>query len=469
MSASGRILVIGGGASGTLLAAHLLGLPGSRLRVTLVERRHEIGRGVAYSTDDSDHILNTRAASMSAFPADPEHFWRWLVENGYASDPNRSCADPFCFVPRQLYGRYLEGLLAPYRTGTGDGRLDIVTGECVGLGVSESGVAAQMADGSDLIGHAAVLATGHDMPGLEPGSLHGDAWGSPEHNGIAPDDTVLIVGTGLTMVDAVIRLLNAGHRGRIVALSRHGKLPQPHARNRPLPFDPADIPFGTEISYLSRWFRRTVAWAVSEGRDWRDVIDGIRPHTAALWTSLTPTAKRRFLRHARTFWDIHRHRMPAESRERILAAQASGQLDILAGRLLSATATPAGGEATIRNRSDGAILVLPVRRILACTGTLRPDLPFRTPLLAALEAGGTIRRDPLGLSLDVDDDSAVLGAAGTPSPRVFALGPLTAAKFWEVMAVPDIRVQCAGLAARIERLLDRPAPALAAQADASRA
>ena len=74
-----RIIVVGGGASGVLLAVHLLRHRPEGLIVTLVERRPELGAGIAYATRHPDHLLNVRASNMSAFPDDPGHFSRWLA------------------------------------------------------------------------------------------------------------------------------------------------------------------------------------------------------------------------------------------------------------------------------------------------------------------------------------------------------------------------------------------------------
>ena len=74
--ATRHAIIIGGGASGVLLAYQLLQNPKFGFRVTLIERRPEIGRGPAYHTSNPEHVLNVRAANMSALPDDPEHFWR---------------------------------------------------------------------------------------------------------------------------------------------------------------------------------------------------------------------------------------------------------------------------------------------------------------------------------------------------------------------------------------------------------
>ncbi|KQT60504.1 MULTISPECIES: FAD/NAD(P)-binding protein [unclassified Aureimonas] len=442
----GHVIVIGGGASGVILAAHLLRGTDSRLRVTIVERRSEIGRGIAYSTTEPDHILNTRAGSMSAYANDTEHFWRWLLQSGAAADIR--CSDPFCFVPRRHFASYLGDLVKPWIKGTGDGRLAIVQGDCTAIRTTQGGVAVDV-DGATHLGHAAVLATGHQVPGFATGSPYVDAWSTPEAAGIGLDDPVLVLGTGLSMIDTVIQLVHRGHRGKITALSRRGQLPRVHKRNTPLKIDAADMPFGTDISYVLRWFRTTAAWATERGGDWRDVVDGVRPHTAALWNSLTPGARARFLRHGRTWWEVHRHRLPPESETRIRAALSTGRLDIVAGRFLGLEQNEAGIDVAFRRRGATEVETMRVGRVVDCTGILRDPQADPDGLIGRLIADGLLRADPLNIGIEVDDHCAVIGRNGTPSTRVFAVGPVTRARYWEITAVPDIRGQCASLAGRI--------------------
>lgn len=64
---------------------------------------------------------------------------------------------------------------------------------------------------------------------------------------------------------------------------------------------------------------------------------------------------------------------------------------------------------------------------------------------------GRARIDPLGTGIDVSADCAIIDGNGFPSHRLFAVGPLTRAAFWEMIAIPDIRNQGAELAARLAR------------------
>ena len=151
-------IIVGGGASGVLLAYQLLRLGRGAFRVTLIEQRPEIGRGLAYHTGNPDHLLNVRVANMSALPEDPDHFWRWLS----ARDTCR-CADRYCFVPRRVYGDYIASLIGPLvsRGDDADG-LRILNSECVSIRENADGVVVELASGAELAGDVVILATGHD-------------------------------------------------------------------------------------------------------------------------------------------------------------------------------------------------------------------------------------------------------------------------------------------------------------------
>ncbi|HEU4457029.1 MAG TPA: FAD/NAD(P)-binding protein, partial [Longimicrobium sp.] len=99
------IVIVGGGFSGTLTAVHLLrGEWPEGLHVVLVNRSGPLARGVAYGTRSAAHVLNVPAARMSAFPDDEEHFLRFAR----GRDATVAAGD---FVPRSVYGDYLEWVL----------------------------------------------------------------------------------------------------------------------------------------------------------------------------------------------------------------------------------------------------------------------------------------------------------------------------------------------------------------------
>lgn len=439
-----HVVIIGGGASGVLLAAHLLRQPSGSLEVTIVEPREGVGEGLAYSTDDPAHLLNTRAGNMSAFDDDPQHFLRWLNESGAAAVCGLNGA--LGFAPRWRYRDYLRDLVRHWLPVSGDSRLRVVRETCVALGETSRGVAATLGNGVAISADRAILAIGHAVAaGPSP---YDPAWSPPEDLGIELDEDILVLGTGLSMIDKVASLHRRGHRGRVIALSRRGLLPRVHAATAPFLLDPADIPLGTGPAYFLRWLRRTVRWAEAQGRDWREVMDALRPHASAIWSAMPVAGRARFLRHGRTMWDVHRHRMPPELAVLLSEAQATGLLTLMAGRLVEDRVEAGRHHVQVRRRCAG-VETLVVDRIVDCTGILRSPEADGTGLVGHLLASGTARMDPLGLGLDVASTCALVDRTGTASSRIFALGPVTKARFWEITAVPDIRAQARRLAAQL--------------------
>jgi uncharacterized NAD(P)/FAD-binding protein YdhS len=446
------VIIVGGGASGVLLACHLLRDPACDLHVTLIEKRPEVGRGIAYYTANPDHLLNVRAANMSAFPDQPDHFWNWLCtrpDDGRATW--QPCGDPFCFVPRRIYGDYIASLIAPLLSdGERPGRLRIIRGECISIDQVRSGVAITLADGSCHRGAIAVLATGHEASACATG-CYVDPWTPPADAGVTSDASILILGTGLTMVDYLLSLLLAGHKGPVVALSRHGLLPRAHRPVQALPIARADVPFGTGMSDHLRWLRNLIDAHAVQGGDWRSVIDGVRPFTQQIWQRLPLSARRSFLRHARARWDVHRHRMAPEVESRINAAIASGRLSVIAAKLCTIDSSEAGAVVRYRRRGASTAETVQVDKMVDCRGIGATPLTIVNPALCSLIERGLARLDPLQIGIDVTSECAVIDRSGTPSERLFAVGPLTRSAFWEIVAVPDIRNQCKALADRLSR------------------
>jgi uncharacterized NAD(P)/FAD-binding protein YdhS len=439
-------IIIGGGASGVLLAYQLLQHPESDFRVTLIEKRSEVGRGLAYHTGNSEHLLNVRAANMSALPDDPDHFWRWLSAR---ADGRSLCPDPYCFVPRRIYGDYISSLIEPFLLpGAAPSRLRIVRGECVAVSEGRRDATVSLADGSRHVGDAVILATGHDAATVRS-AWHADPWISPSVPGFSRDAAVLILGTGLTMADYVLTLLREGHRGPIVAISRRGLLAKAHRRTTPLSIDEEDVPFGARASVVLRWFRARIDDHVAAGGDWRGVIDAIRPFSQRLWRELPLAAKRSFLEHARAWWDVHRHRMAPEVEARITRAIADGQLILKAAKLVGIEGGASGARVSYRRRGQRGTESLEVGAIVDCTGIVRDPRAVTNPALRSLFDQDLARADPLRTGVDVAANCAIVRADGAASQLLFAVGPLTRAAFWEIIAIPDIRNQCAALAGHL--------------------
>ena len=423
-----RVAVVGAGASGTLQALHLAR---AGAEVTLIERGPLPGRGVAYGTARPEHLLNVSARRMSAFGDDPDHFTRWFGARagGGAED----------FAPRMLYGDYLAGLLA----GAG---IAALRGEAVDL----AGGAVRLAGGGAVAADAVVLAPGNFRPavprGIDPAALGaawiGDPWAGALAEGLTDRDVVLLLGTGLTAVDVALTLDAIGFRGRAVALSRRGLAPRAHGPREPVVAPPEDLPPGC-VAMLRQVRAR------SRDVGWRSAVHELRTVTQQLWADAGEGERRRFLRHLRPWWDVHRHKIAPAIGAAIEAMQAEARLVVAAGKLVGAEAVEGGAAVRFRARGSDAVETLRVARIVNCTGPETDVVRAGEPLLAALAAAGRIRQDPLGIGVDVDGACRAIGADGKASDTLSVIGPVTRGAFWESVAVPDIRAQAERVAARL--------------------
>ena len=435
-----HVAIVGAGFSGTLQAINLLRHEGPR--ATLIERAPVAGEGLAYGAAHPSHVLNVRAANMSAFPDDPGHFQRWLSAQGIA-DPATQ------FIARRSYGGYLRELLRAALASAGD-RLTLVRAVVTDIREAD-GATLTLDDGRTIHADAAVLAVGnlppHDPPGLDAATLSddrykGDPWDPSVNQGLGPDDTVLVIGTALTMVDVALMLDAHGFAGRIVALSRRGLLPRAHAA-------------GGEWRRIDERPRTVASQLLRNVRDraqaigWRNAVDELRPFTQAMWANATEEERNRFLNHLRPWWDVHRHRLAPPVAERLQRMIDRGRLSVVAGKTMSFAAVDGGVDVTWRARGDDVPQLLRVQRVVNCTGP-QGDLARTTePLLAQLRDRGVIRPDAAHLGIDVDASAQTIATDGTSNAWLYALGPMTRGAFWEIVAVPDIRAQTWNVARRL--------------------
>jgi uncharacterized NAD(P)/FAD-binding protein YdhS len=152
----------------------------------------------------------------------------------------------------------------------------------------------------------------------------------------------------------------------------------------------------------------------------------------------------------RPYWDVHRHRIAPEIGDSIEAMQNEGRLSFEAGKLVSVTADEAGARLSRRRRGAAGTEQMSVARIVNCTGPRGDVTRSGEPLLDQLTAEGRIRPDPCRIGIDIDEHCRAIAKDGAPAASLFAIGPMTRGALWEVVAVPDIRVQTDRLAREID-------------------
>jgi uncharacterized NAD(P)/FAD-binding protein YdhS len=452
------VAIVGGGCAGTLVAANLLRGAESALRVVIVERSARMGPGVAYATGDQDHLLNVPAERMSAFRDTPSHFASWAA--GRLSE-----IAPASYLPRRLYGEYLEDLLAQCAVDAMPGcALELIGDEATGLRLTNGRMELRLAHRAPLICDRLVLATGPlgaapiaDLP--DDDRIVSDPWAAGALAPPGPGGLSLVIGTGLSGVDAALSLERGGRS--VVLLSRGGSVPHAHLPGLRVPA-PAPSPPQEKMSLsaVEKMLRKHVGEMQQLGYDWRDALDGLRPIAQRLWSVLPPRQRRRFLRERRREWDARRHRMAPEVGVRLHHLLASERGQRLDGRALSFSSTRAGVEVEIASTRSGDRRRLLCQKVVLCTG---PGMYVRDaagPLLAGLLARGMASTDVLGLGLRATADGALLDAHGVADGRVLTLGALRRGELWETTAVEEIRAQAERVAHTISRSLHQPELAL---------
>lgn len=456
------VVIVGGGLSGTLVAANLLRRSLTPLHVTLVERKLPVGRGVAYGTLSPVHRLNVPAGKLSAWPEQPDHFLKWAqafaAERQLAEQP---VVGPNDFLPRYWYGEYIQHVLEEVLQQLASGvKFFSVRGEVTDVEEAESNSphTVILADGTTLPADQVVLALGNlpgEYPIRKPLPIYRNwryvhvPWLMAALENIQPDEEVLVVGQGLTAVDIILQLDAQGHRGTIHALSRRGIRPKQHILGPPYPdfLDKTRLP--STVRAAVRLVRNEIKIAEAKGANWRGVLDALRPHTQEIWKGFSLEEKRRFMLHVRPFWETHRHRLAPQVAQRIERMNTEGRVKFYAGRLDALEERSGAVYAVFRCRGTQCLTTLRVGKVVNCTGPRTDYSKFQHPLFINLLARGLIDHDPLALGLSTSYEGEILRYRGETLGWMFTLGSPMKGALWECTAVPEIRVQAAKLAVRL--------------------
>jgi uncharacterized NAD(P)/FAD-binding protein YdhS len=451
-------IIVGAGFSGTVLAANLLRQsPAAGADVVLIERSDAMGRGVAYAAHEFPYLLNVPAARSSADSRDPLqflHFAQARIANVDGED----------FLPRALYGDYLQDLLLKAeREAPPQVRLIRVFGEVTGISQAHAGaqLKAQVAGHDPILGDVVILALGNPSTPL-PGwanELHGHAGFRQDPRDLpqtlTAQDSVLIVGNGLTMADAASAL--SRHPERVPTLhtiSRRGLIPKTQAS-----FHADAMRGGGEALLSTTHSLRKVLRACREltcevenlGGDWREAVAFIRNLAPALWRRMPDAERRRFVRHLQVHWDVHRHRLPPQLTERIENLRRSGKLRIGAGRIQQIVADKRRLRVAWRPRGSGATAHMTVDLVVNATGPNYNIERTTDPLMVSLRAAGLISSDALKLGVRTARFGACVDAQGRAGEQLYYLGPMLRADHLDATAAAELRQHAEQLAAHLTR------------------
>lgn len=453
------VAIVGGGFSGTMAAVNLARLSDQPMRILLINSRYPLGRGVAYGTKHPEHVLNVAARNMSAVPDHPDHFLDWLrTRVDYNELPEPQLRETF--VPRRVYGDYLRGLLLNYLHPIDEHHpagIEVIEDEVVDLAIDENQRAEVFLKGGDT--HEAdrvLLATGNQPPALigsgsDPFSHPAycpNPWQDWPSQIPSPGKPIIVLGTGLTMVDVFLTLASRGWEGTLIAISRSGMIPQAHFRGIEypdfFPENPETLRLDQIVDLLEDHCNRLRQLGENPGL----LVDRFRPFTQRIWQQFTLDEKREFLGKYAARWNVIRHRIAQPIHQRLTEAITEGQVRIQKGNILKLEEAGEDVAVTWENRL-GERQTQSGGLVINCTGPSAGFSDTGVPLFQNLLSRGLIRPDELDMGIDVGAEFEVIDREGRHSDCLFAIGPLMKGTLWETTAVPELR----GQAMRVAQLL----------------
>jgi uncharacterized NAD(P)/FAD-binding protein YdhS len=430
------------------------------VHIAVINDRRPVGRGVAYGLRRPEYLLNVAARNMSAFPNEPDHFLEWLrTRSEFESAPEIELRESF--IPRQIYGDYIRSIVQHHLQSPGEvtpASAEFVIGEAVDVEPHDAGCLVRLADGSTLEADRVVLATGNEAPAALPGTAEianhpawvGNPWQAWEERLPHHDGSVVILGTGLTAVDAIITLRALGWLGSIHTVSRHGWFPHAHFRGIEYPdFPPADVDLAAlGLEKLLGLIGEHCAILHERDANPAIIVDKLRPHTQRIWGSFSRQERLDFANEHAARWNVFRHRIAPDIHAQITSSQLTGQLQVHAGGIVKLAASQDRIRIELGDHQwlEGDL-------VINATGPSTKFTATRSALLQNLLRRGAIAPDDADLGVHVDHDHIVLTRAGERSPWFLALGPMLRGTYWETIAIPELRVQARRVA---ETLLGSP-------------
>lgn len=455
MADSTKIAIIGGGASGTIAAIHLLKKFKTPVSIFLLEKNQKaLFRGAAYASLLDYEPLNVQADKMSIFADTPNDFYDWLLAN--KASESSGPLTPGSFVSRRWFGDYIAERLVEAKKQAQNAEFKAIIGEVSDIAFDKSSKTYRIIqrDGAVLHANYLVFATGNEAPAdvlnnYEKALLGNRYVASPWHinpfENLKPHYRVLIIGTGLTMVDHVVSLQKRNHHSKIYAFSRHGYLPLPQITG--------DNTYKIEVNSrnvqlagLLAGLRLSAADAQMNKVDWQHVINALRDETPRIWQCFSLQSKQKFLSRLKAFWEVHRHRMPRASADVIGAMLANGRFEVLAGHKKGITTSNGEIVFQFNAKSGKQEKSVPVDFVINCTGPSGNYWETGNWLIKNLLAKGWMQQDDLKLGIVTGADGEIITAGGEPLLNAFAIGPLRKASEWESTAVREIKNQAARLA-----------------------
>jgi uncharacterized NAD(P)/FAD-binding protein YdhS len=458
-----KIAIVGCGFSGTMTAVHLINNAVEPFELILIGDQDTFNKGVAYTPNSRNQILNVVDSRMSAYPDDPGHFLNWVstLEEYSATDKGLLANS---YLPRYLYGKYLEDIWHKAVQAPGATRVKITRKDSLVTDMDYSGqdISLQLKNGEQLVVQYGVIASGNHQPAnpaIEDSQVFNsnkyfrNPWTTNVFSHTDKHSPVMILGNGLTMADTVLGLIENGFTSRIYTISSHGFSMLPH-KHLGIAYNAVagELQGNPALSDLVRILTRHIRIARRLGFTAEPVVDGLRPLTQQLWQNLSAAEKQKFMSRLRYLWDTARHRIPMHIHEKLVQLTETGALELNAGKLISITETGNAVKVRFVNHGSGETREITVSSVINCTGPATDLMKTDDNYLKRALQKGIIVQDALLLGILADPATfCVCSNSFEPHDNLFTIGSLLKGVLWETTAVKELREQAAGLAAQLVR------------------
>lgn len=435
------IAIIGGGLSGTLLAYHLLREDRHPVTVYLFEKDYQqLSRGIAYRASNENQLLNVPAAKMNLYGVPPGDFYQWLKSNGHKNVLRDD------FVSRALFGTYLKELFQKSLDQAKHVKVKVITDEVIDI-VKEDGMLHVFTTIEHMYRVSTAVVANGILPPADPFEVtldikltnlyQSNPWNFHYLDQLKSNDHVVLIGTGLTMLDHAAGLLKSEKGIRVTAFSRRGLLPLAHDSYQPYNFEDYKFVPGEDIGELFRSIKTFYLTHKSKGLDWRDLIDRVRNQVPQLWKALNAASKKSFIRHLKPYWEIHRHRAPKQVLDVVDQAMREGRFTLLKGKIHEVT-TDSNCLIIKLNNSNGTYDIR-ANYLLNSSGLQHNISLTSDPLLRNLLERGYMIPDSNKLGVETDEQGAFQCTVG--EKNIFTLGALRRAAVFECTAAREIGEQ----------------------------
>ncbi|KQV83866.1 FAD/NAD(P)-binding protein [Rhizobium sp. Root1220] len=451
------VAIVGGGFAGALTALKLLDRTEVPLAITIIERREELGRGIAYSTPEPVHLVNGPAEIFSLHPEDPGHLSRWLVENGPANGWTPPAEAGSSSPPRYLYGTYVRDELARAVANARLGStLRHIRSSASALVAAPNRIRITTADGAVVETDEAILALGAFQPRLSAteSQLAGhprfaaNPWDARALDRLVDCHEILLIGSSLSMVDAIASMEARGYRGRYRVISRRGQFVEGRRTVDAARDFLADGPLPVTARELLSRVKAERREISAHGADWQGLPLAIRPHILSLWQGASDRERLRFTRHLRAFWDVTAHRSAPESHQVVDSVISEGRLEHGRARILGFAVE--GSDIAARLKTGVDVETVSFDGVIDCRGHQLHDWRrVSDPFVKGLLASGEVRPHSTGYGIDATPAGDLINEEGLVHRNLSAIGHPLRGVAWESSSITEQRTQAIALADRI--------------------